>query len=438
MIMAHMKDLAKLVKELEDQIVVCMRCGMCQAVCPLFAQTGREADVARGKLALLEGLSRELFESPDSVNERINRCLLCGSCAANCPSGVNVIEIFIKARAILTGFMGLSPLKKLIFRGMLSHPKFMDALLDWAKKFQNVLTKPVNEVLGTSCARIESSIIGNRHFKTLAPTPFHQTSSAHLNTSRGKSGFRVVFFVGCLIDKIFPQIAHATVDVLMYHGVGIYVLPHQGCCGIPALSSGDMATYNKLVRYTVENLHGVDFDYVVTACATCTSTIHKLWPSITSSNISDLSDRIRTIAEKTMDINQFLVSKIGIRPSDIQPNGSIPVTYHDPCHLKKSLKVVREPRIVIQANPSYCLKEMQESDTCCGLGGSFNLMHYDLSQKIGTLKRSHIQSTGCHIVATGCPACMIQISDMLSKAGDRIQVKHPIEIYAEAIRTYAN
>ena len=55
--MHDMKRLAGLIKELEEQLVVCMRCGMCQAVCPLFAETGREADVARGKIALLDGLA---------------------------------------------------------------------------------------------------------------------------------------------------------------------------------------------------------------------------------------------------------------------------------------------------------------------------------------------------------------------------------------------
>ncbi|MGA7643801.1 MAG: (Fe-S)-binding protein, partial [Syntrophobacteraceae bacterium] len=76
--MYDMKKLAALIKELEEQLVVCMRCGMCQAVCPVFAETGREADVARGKLALLDGLIQEMFKDPKGVNERMMRCLLCG------------------------------------------------------------------------------------------------------------------------------------------------------------------------------------------------------------------------------------------------------------------------------------------------------------------------------------------------------------------------
>ena len=128
--MSGMKELTTLMRELEEQLVVCMRCGMCQAVCPLFMETGLEADVARGKLALLDGLLQEMFKDPKGVFERLNRCLLCGSCAANCPSNVSALEIFIKARAILTGFIKLSPAKKVILREMLSRPGIFDFMVE--------------------------------------------------------------------------------------------------------------------------------------------------------------------------------------------------------------------------------------------------------------------------------------------------------------------
>jgi hypothetical protein len=37
------------------------------------------------------------------------------------------------------------------------------------------------------------------------------------------------------------------------------------------------------------------------------------------------------------------------------------------------------------------------------------------------------------VVATGCPACMLEITDMLSQAGMRVKVKHAVEIYAESL-----
>jgi glycolate oxidase iron-sulfur subunit len=432
--MSNIRELTKLMRELEDQLVVCMRCGMCQAVCPVFAETGFEADVARGKLALLEGLLQEMFKDPQGVYERLNKCLLCGSCAANCPSGVSVLEIFIKARAILTGVIGLSPAKKVILRGMLSHPEIFDRMVEWGSKFQKIFTKPVNEIVGTSCARFVSPLLKDRHFMPLAPVPFHRKTPS-LNTDKGRSDLKVLFFVGCLIDKIFPKIAQDVIDVLNYHEVGIFMPRKQGCCGIPAISSGDLKTFHRLLRYHLEMFDAEKFDYLVTACATCTSTIKEIWPMMADKDSDSIKSGVTDIARKTLDISQFLVSKVGLEKRAIEnTNTVVDVTFHDPCHLKKSLEVVAEPRALINANPGYRLKEMPEADRCCGLGGSFNLQYYELSSNIGRAKRNNIIASGSSVVATGCPACMLQISDMLSQSDDKIVVKHPIEIYRERIK----
>ena len=90
---------------------------------------------------------------------------------------------------------------------------------------------------------------------------------------------------------------------------------------------------------------------------------------------------------------------------------------------------------LLAAAPACQLKEMAEPDACCGMGGSFNLQYYELSSRIGRLKRDQIAAVEPDRVATGCPACMLQISDMLSRAGDDIEVCHPIQIIAESLKT---
>lgn len=432
--MASMRELVRLMQKLEDQLVVCMRCGMCQAVCPVFSQTGREADVARGKLALLDGLMQEMFQDPRGVYERLNRCLLCGSCAANCPSGVSVTEIFLQARAILTGFMGLPPAKKAILRGMLAHPELFDNLLAWGARFQKIFTREVNAVIGTSCARITTPLIGDRHFRGLARVPFHRLQP-ELDSPPAKGRPRAAFFVGCLLDKFFPDIARAAVEVLQFQGVGVFMPSGQACCGIPAVSSGDTRTFGRLVRHNLALFEAGRWDFLVTACATCTATIRKVWPMMLREETASLRARAESVAARVMDINQFLVDEVGLPARERRKGGEpVAVTYHDPCHLKKSLGVAAQPRAVIAANPDYRLVEMPEADTCCGMGGSFNLQYYDLSAAIGQRKRDNVQASGAAVVATGCPACMLQLSDALSRAGDRVAVRHPVQLYAESLR----
>ncbi len=175
------------------------------------------------------------------------------------------------------------------------------------------------------------------------------------------------------------------------------------------------------------------FDVLVTACATCTSTIRKVWPVLLADD-GEILARVRALSEKTMDIHEFLVRRLDIHPEAAVPRSdAVPVTYHDPCHLKKSLGVFAEPRELLRANPGIRLVEMAQPDWCCGLGGSFSLEHYDLSSQVGRKKRDMVAATGARVVATGCPACMLQFHDRLSQAGDGVQVRHAMELYVESL-----
>jgi len=429
--MSDMKELLRQLGELDDQLVSCMRCGTCQAVCPMYAQTGRESDVARGKIALLEGLAYQLVKDPAGVQDKLSRCLLCGSCAANCPTGVRVVDIFIKARAILVTYMGLPTVKKIIFRGMLTKPGLFNGLMSLASKFQGLFTSPANDVIGTSCSRMLAPIIGERHFRLLAKTPLHSDFPS-LDTPAGKSGLKVAFFPGCMVDKMYTGVGTASLKVFAHHGVGVFLPADQACCGIPALASGDMESYFTLVRENLAAFKGGNYDALVTPCASCTATIKDVWPMLADRMSPAEQEAIKVMADKTMDINAFLVDRLGLTPP-APAAGATVVTMHDPCHLKKALGVSVQPRTLVAMNSHYALKEMAGADVCCGCGGSFTLTHPEMSAKIGQQKRENIKNSGAQVVATGCPACMMQISDMLSRNGDSISVKHPIELYAESL-----
>jgi glycolate oxidase iron-sulfur subunit len=238
-----------------------------------------------------------------------------------------------------------------------------------------------------------------------------------------------------MIDKVFPQVAAAVLEILEHHGMGISLPADQACCGIPALSGGDVQTFDKLLRHNLARFHPESWDYLVTACATCASTISKIWPLMSLEYGTEEKAQIAGLAAKTLDISQFLAEQAGLEQgSGIPATPKIPLTYHDPCHLKKALGVAAQPRALLRANPRYDFREMAEADWCCGMGGSFNLQHYAISRSIGRRKRENIAKSGAAVAATGCPACMLQLTDMLSQAGIRVQVKHTAEIYAASLK----
>ena len=423
------RELGDMLLELDDLIITCMRCGFCLAVCPVYGATMREADVTRGKIALLENLAKHIINDAGAVNEKLNRCLLCGSCQTNCPSGVKIMDIFLRARAIVSGYLGLSPTKKFIFRGLLVRPKLFNALLGISSKMQGLFLREASKTPGTCRAPLLSSLIGDRHFPALAKVPFHSATPS-LNEPAGASGLRVALFPGCVSDKLFPGVSEATVTVLRKRGVGIFLPADQACCGIPALSSGDRQSYDALVRQNLNLFAGGAFDYLITPCATCAATIKEFWPKLMEGYTPSQRGQIETLQKKCMDITEFLADVLKVEALPASASGKI-VTYHDSCHLKKSLGVSAQPRAILKSLPGYRFVEMAEADRCCGSGGSFTLSHYDLSRDIGQRKRDNIAAVKPDAVAMACPACMMQVMDMLSQNGDATPVKHVVELYAE-------
>lgn len=429
--MGKMQQLAEDIKALEELLNACTQCGMCQAVCPLFEETRKEMDVSRGKIVLINGLLQQMFKDAKGVNERLNRCLLCGACAEKCPSNVDTLQIFLRARGIITRYLGLPFVKKLMLRRVLANPETFNLLTGIAAPFQKLFFKKEENIQGTSCARIASPLLRNRHITPLKGKGFIK-GLENPDIPDGEKGIKVAFFVGCLIDKALPNIAYSTVDVLNYFNVQVLIPENQGCCGIPSAAAGDEKTFDELVRMNVDLFSSQEFDYLVTACATCSSTIINLWPSLAGHGDKEFKEKLVALAQKTVDISWLLEKQFDIFGAGQPKDGAdaLPaVTYHDPCHLKKSLGIYTEPRQVIKA-AGHELIEMANSDACCGMGGSFNLEHYGISSAIGRKKADSIVQTGCSIAAASCPACIMQITDMLAASDSEIVVRHPVELYA--------
>ena len=434
--MSDITRIANTLMKLDDKLIDCMRCGLCQAVCPVFGATMKESDVSRGKLALLDNLAHKMIEDVDAVEDKLNRCLLCGSCQANCPSGVKILDIFMEARQALVDYRGLNPIKKLVFRQLLAHPALFSAAMRMAAPFQGTVMR--KKGAKTYDMPMLSKLIGSRHIAKLPAKSLHATYG-DLNVP-SKCGITVLFFAGCMADKYYTGMGEACLKVLKHHGVGIVMPSALTCCGIPALASGDRVGF---VKETEKNLAvigreliGGGIDYIITPCGSCTATLKEWWPHFAKEFSADDQKTIEAVASRVMDINQFLIDvlKVEEKAAGFRNAGSITkVTFHDSCHLKKSLGVSAQPRKLIKLNPNYELVEMKEADRCCGCGGSFTLFHYDLSKQIGQRKRDNIVNTGAATVSSGCPACMLQLSDMLSQNKDEVQVKHPVEIYAESL-----
>jgi glycolate oxidase iron-sulfur subunit len=429
-------SLSKLTKQLmaiDDRLAGCMHCGLCQAVCPVYGVTLKEADVSRGKIVLLENLAYEMLKDAEGVGEKLDRCLLCGSCRSNCPSGVDTIEIFLHARRLITDYRGLSKIKKTVFRFILPHPKVMSFFVAFSGRFQRFFRLKANKSMGTFEFPVLRLFAGKRHFQPLATKSF-SARYGKINTSAGKSGIKVAFFPGCVPDKLFVRIAQASMKAFEKNGVGVFMPGSLVCCGIPNLVSGDYVSFKRLVKTNLELLKNAEFDFLVSPCATCISSIKENWFRHRDDFTADERRQIEEIHGKAMDITEFLVDVLNVefKTSDSEICKRR-VTYHDSCHLKKTLGIHTQPRSILKSLSGLEFVEMPEADRCCGSGGSFTLTQHKLANRIGQRKRDCVVSVKPDIVTAACPACMLQLVDMLSQNGDSVEVKHVVELYADSL-----
>ncbi|HRI37311.1 MAG TPA: (Fe-S)-binding protein, partial [Nitrospira sp.] len=137
-----------------------------------------------------------------------------------------------------------------------------------------------------------------------------------------------------------------------------------------------------------------------------------------------------SLAKKVVHISEF-VARSQQHPPMAQPlGGTQRVTYHASCHLRAA-GVSKEPRQVLSSLPGVNVVDMQDADRCAGGAGTYVVKDYDTSQKIFDRKARAITQSGANVVATSCPACMIQLKNGLRES---VQVKHVAQLLQDAYR----
>ena len=265
-----------------------------------------------------------------------------------------------------------------------------------------------------------------RSLPIIAKVPFRDifpTLEQKVENPKGK----IAMFGGCLLDFVYTDMATAVVKDL--NSIGYYVdFPMgQSCCGCPATTSGDVVNAKITAEMNIEAMHAEDYDYVVSACSSCTHQLH-LYPTFFDEG-TELKKRAEVLAEKTMDFAKLFYQLGGcIDAGDDTP---MKVTYHDSCHLKRSLGVYKEQRELLKHTNGVEIVEMEECDNCCGFGGTYSVEYPEISKPILERKMQHIAATGADTVAVDCPGCKMQIAGGADARGMNIQVLHTAEIIAK-------
>ncbi|MDC8448737.1 MAG: FAD-binding oxidoreductase [Nitrospira sp.] len=398
----------------------CATCAKCNSVCPVYDVFQSEDMSSRGWFEIVTAKDYSYLNSKRVVEA----CLNCKSCRTICPAGVDVSDLILQKRAEhpnrLTGWLFRQQAKGTAFESFLRFLGSTQRIWDrpFIRRLLEQITTPIMKALAPT-ARLPHDLmlpkLASRHLREryvhLIP---RGTDSSPIRS--------VAYFHGCAANYFDDGVGDAVIEVLKKHGVEPD-LPPQRCSGTPIQTYGHVDLVRDGARFNLRSF--APYETIVTGCASCTLML-KDYPALFSEETE--RQQAEELAKKVMHISEF-VSRSSQHPPMAKAEGTMNrVTYHSSCHLRAA-GVTKEPRQVLSSLPGVDFVDMQDADRCAGGAGTYLIKDYDTSQKIFDRKARAIAQADANVVATSCPACMIQLKNGV---GDSVQVKHIAQLLKEA------
>lgn len=405
----------------------CIRCGSCLNVCPIFRLVGGHVfgKVYTGGIGtILTAWFGALEESRDIQS----LCIQCGTCKDFCPGSIDLPGLIRELRDRVTAKQGVPFLQKAAF-ALVNHRSAFHGALRLAAQTQ----KPLAD--GGFIRHLPlflSDLTKNRSLPAIAARPFRDRFR---EIEQPECRETAVFYAGCLIDFAYPETGEAVVKVLNRAGIRVVFPEGQSCCGAPARYGGAQEAAVEAAAINTEALCAESADYIVSACPTCTVALKSDFGAVLrDGGTGEQRENAARVAAKTVDFSTLVLDlvrqgRLRLRPDEAAPSA---VTYHDSCHLKRTLGASQPPRELLGL-AGYEIQEMAESDVCCGMGGSYSLKQPSISRAVLERKLANIQATGAPGVSTDCPGCVLQIRGGCDAAGMKIRVRHTAERLAERL-----
>ncbi|MGD0515901.1 MAG: (Fe-S)-binding protein [Thermoguttaceae bacterium] len=401
----------------------CTHCGLCTSSCPTFVELGDENDGPRGRIRIMRMAADGLCELTPRMRSHLELCLDCRGCETACPSDVEFSRLIEPLRVAMKQNQTKIEDRYDWFREIV-----LFRLIPYAERLRRALV-PVRFLQHAGIFDLAGrmgilKIIPGRlgRMVSLVPQPVRQGPKLpKFLPAVGRRRARVAFFTGCVADALFRQVHWATLRVLQQNGCDIFIPPEQGCCGAIHFQSGDALGARQLADANLVAFELDRYDAIVVNHAGCGAMLKQYgvhWKD-------GLQPHREKFAAKVKDVHELL-DNLGLVP----PSGRIDAmaTYHDACHLAHAQGITAAPRRILAKIPGLQLRELPESDICCGSAGAYNLQQAAMADRLGRRKMQNIISTGASIVLAANAGCLLQIQRELSADHRPLKVLHPMEL----------
>ena len=370
----------------------CFRCGYCKLPsdyqdinCPSYLKYRFETFSPGGRMWLLRGMLEGEIEISPRLAKIMYSCATCGNCVEHCVFPKfkdDLVEAFIAGR-----------------EAMVDGAKVPPEVRDYFKAIQ---------------------VNGN-------PYKLPQIKRGDWANALGLSGYsgqEYLLYAGCVasFDERGQKIAKAVAGLLSKLGLDFGILgADENCDGNEVRALGERGLFEHLAGQNIDQWRALGVTKIVTLDPHAFNALKNDYPELGG----DFEVYHYT------QILPGLIKQAKPKGRD----GSLTVTFHDPCYLGRHNLEFEAPRRVLQSIPGVKLKEMdlvKKDALCCG-GGGGNFFTDILGSGTESPARARVRQaamTGAQALAVACPQCakMLEVAVKDEGLEDDLKVMDVAEV----------
>jgi len=386
-----------MIKDYEDIIHRCFRCGYCKLTdeymafnCPPYQAFRFESFSPGGRMWLIRAFMKGEIANTNRYREILYSCTMCANCTEHCifPFKDDLTNIFIEARG------------ELVESGVIP-PGVRDVL----KNIQ------------------------------LSGNPYKLPASQRADWAEGLqapeyTGQEYLLYVGCVgsYDEQGKKSASAIAKVLAHAGVSFGILGADEICeGNEVRFLGDKGLFEYLAMQNIEQFKRSGIKKIITVDPHAYNAFKNHYSSLGGDfEVFHYTQVLAPIMDAGLsDLNRYKAS----------------ITYHDPCYLGRHNNEYEAPRRILLSIPGLEMTELYESgenSLCCGGGGGnfFTDIIGSSHQAPARIRVRQARDAGVDIIAVACPMCAKMLTDALKAEGlsDDIEVLDIAEVLQRAMQ----
>lgn len=217
------------------------------------------------------------------------------------------------------------------------------------------------------------------------------------------------------------------VKILEKAGAKVHYNPNQTCCGQFAFNSGYWDEAKKLGTKFIN-----DFSNnrpIVGPSASCIGYVRNYFDELFYN--SSQHNEYKLLQRNIFEITDFLVNVLKV--TDFGSVFEHKVTYHDSCAALREYGLKNEARKLLKKVKGLELIEMEETQTCCGFGGTFSVKYEGISSAMAEQKVHHALDTGAEYIVSTDSSCLMHQDGYIKKHKLPLKVAHVVDVLASGL-----